>query len=579
MINLKHILTILLLLLAFGAQGQSTNWNQSTPVDLPETGWNKVLCMKNGNTLLFHFEIGKSVHVFVFDSGCKQVAEKKHPCGKLDINNFKTSLFKGLYDINDEAVLFIEQVHLNWTEIVRLRFNSHDGGLIEEKVLGESGGVDKPARFFVMKNKKDNNYAVLISTDQMQFKECTVGIDYYDGSHNKIKQLPLDVPRKDYDYMTVVGAESQSNGIAVTLALTKLALNGTPSHPDANDPNASVYDHYLALYYIPNNAKAPLVKVIDVTKDIYPFYTNYTYNEFAHSLNLLLLSYTDGILRNGIDLQATSLQASLFLKFDEYSLDFGLSRIRNQNAVNTQNTTKDTTAIYEGLPAKMFTNENGLTTLISTAFSRNYNNIGGLAASSMLGTTSVASASSAMSRLSIDSRLRIFETYLTNIAITQLNDDGVEIWGTMLPFNQYFVSHGAYYYTYFNESKRWQEQMMFADMPPQVYDRQFHNFNAYSHNNNTYIIYNDYNENFSKPAGKVADTVFDFSLTNTVCYKVGRRHELTKTYLYGQPGYKEYKSGFIESGDYDDRKSVYASLIRYMKFNKTELKMAWTKLE
>ena len=149
----------------------------------------------------------------------------------------------------------------------------------------------------------------------------------------------------------------------------------------------------------------------------------------------------------------------------------------------------------------------------------------------------------------------------------------------MLPFNQYFVSHEAYYYGFFNESKRWQEQAMFADMPPQVYDRQFHNYNVYTHNNNTYIIYNDYNENFSRPAGKVADTVFDFTLTNTVCYKVGKRHELTKTYLYGQPGYKEYKSGFIESGDYDDRRSVYASLIRYMKFNKPEIRMAWGKLD
>ena len=130
MIHLKHYFAILLLLLSFGATGQTTSWNKTTTIDLPETGWNKVLCMKNGNTLLFHFEVAKSVHVFVFDSGCKQVAELKHPCGKLDINNFKTSLFKGLYDINDEAVLFIEQEHNSWRELVRLRFNSRDGGLI-----------------------------------------------------------------------------------------------------------------------------------------------------------------------------------------------------------------------------------------------------------------------------------------------------------------------------------------------------------------------------------------------------------------------------------------------------------------
>ena len=579
MIHLKHYFAILLLLLSFGATSQTTSWNKTTTIDLPETGWNKVLCMKNGNTLLFHFEVAKSVHVFVFDSGCKQVAEVKHPCGKLDINNFKTSLFKGLYDINDEAVLFIEQEHNSWRELVRLRFNSRDGGLIEEKVISESGGVGKPAKFFVMKNKQDNNYAVLTSIDQMQFKECTVGIDYYDGNHKQLKLLPLDVPRKDYDYMSIIGAESQPNGIVVTIALTKLAINGTPSHEGDYDPNSSVYDHYVALYYIPNNAKAPAVKMIDVTKDIFPYYTNFTYNEFAHNLNLLMLSYTDGVYRNGIELRATSLQASLFLKFDEYSLDLGMSRIRNQMAVNSQLAKPDSAAFFEGLPAKMVTNENGLTTLISTSFSRNYNTLGSQGATALLGATTITSATSTMNRLSIDNRLKIYETYLNNIAVTQLNDDGEEIWGTMIPFNQYYVSHGAYYYSYFNESKRWQEQMMFGDVPPQVYDRQFHNFNAYTRNNNTYIIYNDYNENFSKPVGKIADTVFDFYLTNTVCYKVGKRHELSKTYLYGKPGYKEYNSGLIESGDFDDRKSVYASLIRYMKFNKTEIRMAWSKLD
>ena len=78
--------------------------------------------MKNGNTMLFHFEPRKAVVVKVFDTSHKEIASQKHVCKILDINYFYYAIFKGLYDINGEAVLFMEQEHLNKRQLVRGAF-------------------------------------------------------------------------------------------------------------------------------------------------------------------------------------------------------------------------------------------------------------------------------------------------------------------------------------------------------------------------------------------------------------------------------------------------------------------------
>ena len=120
---------------------------------------------------------------------------------------------------------------------------------------------------------------------------------------------------------------------------------------------------------------------------------------------------------------------------------------------------------------------------------------------------------------------------------------------------------------------------MFEDMPPQVYDRQFHSYNTYVRNRNIYIIFNDYNQNLNNTLEKPGDTVFDFALTNTFCYKINRKKEITKTYLFGTPRYKEYKSSFIESAALDEQRGIYATLVQYKKGTNTDLRMAWATLD
>ena len=103
----------------------------------------------------------------------------------------------------------------------------------------------------------------------------------------------------------------------------------------------------------------------------------------------------------------------------------------------------------------MYTNDNGLSTIVSEGYDR-YDEP--------------------------ETRARYnYETFLGNICITQVNDDGNEIWGTILPKSQCITSYKRFYHP-IEFAKKNEEAFPFYDLPDQVYQNQFLSFNTYQHN-------------------------------------------------------------------------------------------------
>jgi hypothetical protein len=440
---------------------QERKFDFSTPVGFDPGGINKVLCMNNGNTMLFHFELGKPIMLKVFDTAHKRVANTEHLCKELDISMLKTMLFKGLYDINGEAVLFIEQENNGRHSLVRLRFNSHNGKMIEEKTMGRSRSMAKPMKFFVMKNKGEDNYAILYSTDIPQFKDCELHVTYYNAKHESYKEVPLTFDRKKFDYLDVVSAESLPAGVCVSLGLSTLLLNGTanrvktasllPTVQQYDDlsygvtsslENASVYSHHYGMFFIGQDSSRAVSHFVDVSTEVYPYYACSTYNPFAKSVNLLMLSYQDVFYRFGLELRPTAIMGNLFFKLDDENLAADYTWITNKLAGNVLKSRTDTANNFKGLPVAVFTNANGLSTMVSQSFAR-YKNV------------------------ESQQRADVFETYFGDVAITQFDDDGKEIWGTVLPVSQYLKSYRHYYITR-EVSKKRQQLELFGYLHPQV---------------------------------------------------------------------------------------------------------------
>jgi len=537
-------LSVLLCLLVPAAQGQLSKYYISAPTDLKEAGMNKVLCMKSGNTMLFHFEPVKPLTVKIYDTLHKEIATQQQLCHVLDVNVFDRSVFKGLYDINGEAVLFVEQTHANKRVLVRVRFNSETGNIINETVLAESTGTLRPAAFYIMKDKAGGGYSLFYFTDDPEFKKCTAYVEFFNNKHESQKKVALEFDRKAYDYTKVVGAESQPNGNCITLEMAKLVTSGTVR--SAGNSTKEVYDRFVTVFYIPENTTVVRQKTIDLSTETFPYCASYTYNPFAQTLNLLLFNYKEMFQQSLYSEVPDRFGASLLLNLDESDMTLKHNWIKNQAANDYYRQHTDTTQLYEGVPIKMFTNENGLSTIISQGSSQFHN-------------------------------VRKYECYFGKICITQCDDEGKELWGVVLPGGQY-ISSSKRYYSARQLADWWQHQAMFDDLAPEVYNRQFLSLNTYSYKNNCYIIYNDYDKNFNNSITHPGDTVYTFDNTNAFVYKLNKKKEVTKSYLFGEPVPGEYNTSFIESADFDEQKGTYVTLLRCRKNNETTLCMAWCQL-
>lgn len=559
MAGYRCLITLLLCAVVCACYAQQSH-DMSKPLAIKQKGWNKVLCMKNGNTMLFHFEPAKAVIVKVFDSTHKEIASRKHGFnifGKrksfsiLDFLMMERMELKGVYDIDGEAVLFFDQDSHSKHQLVRLRFNGVTGALINEALVGESQSENKRIKYYVMKNKDNDNYEILFCMDKKHPRRSDIYMVYFNSKHESIREVQLNVDRKKYDYLDVIDAESQPNGVMVILGLDKTVLNGRPDEFTPLVQGGALYDHYLSYYYIPEGDSVPVNRVINLSVGVFPFYGLYTYNDYAKTISSLLYSYKPTYYKFGINEITGSISQDLY--FMVHPLD--LSMI--VNPLPYIDTTKATEALTtnnaaNNIPIKMFTNKNGLTTLVSQTVKPFVN---------------------------LETSARVaHEDYFGNISIMQLDDLGDEIWRTVLPFSQYYNSY-QHNYDIKRLAKGWQGQMIFGDFAPKVYERQFLSFNCYTYNRNFYIVYNGNDRDFRKKINERCDTIYNYSTTNACYYKMDAKKNIVRQYLFGEPKAKEYRCSFIEGADFDEKRGVYASLIQYKKGGDISLRMAWSRLE
>lgn len=554
MTQIKITIALLLLVTATVCFGQANRYTISQPTGLKETGVNKVLCLKNGNTMLFHFESSKDIIVKVFDSMHQEIASQNVSCRLLDLAILKDANFKGLFEIGGEAVLFMEQEHLSKYGMIRLRINGNNGKLTDEKLMGESAGQSKRTRFYVVNDKQSDGYAVFFCTDIPLFQDCKMNVAYYNSKHELVKDVPLTVDRKNYDLLEYVSAEWQPEGVCVAVCLKKQLMNATV-HSAANSgtSTAATYSHDVVAFFIADGATTAKSKKVELGPDGYPYYAHFTFNGFARTVNLLLLSYLEYYYKFGNDIQPGAQKTSILFTFDEETMALKYKVIKNEKANLAYKQQTDSTRVFDGLPVKLFTNGNGLSTAVYRSYAQ-HTSVGGTA-----------------------NNANSFDSYLGNLCITQFDDDGNEIWGTVLPGAQFFRSYRHFYYA--DElAKGWQNQVMFGDMPPQVYVRQFLSQNVYSRDKNLFIVYNDVEQNFGNMVPGKSDTTYNFGITNTYYYKLDRKREVTRHRLFGEAT-EEYKSSFIEGADFDEKRGVYAALVQYKKGDDVSLRMGWSYLD
>jgi len=529
---MKRLLFILLALFPFLAFSQS-KFELSEDLKLPHDGWNKLLQMKSGNTLLFHFENRKGIVVRVFDKDHKEIAKEKHLCNVLDINAFDRSFYKGLFEVDGEGVLFISQNIDNKYNMVRLRINGNTAKLIKEESIVTAPNALSKFTTSVVRSEDAGTYSV-VSFNEKSTNEAAgkLQLTIYGNKHEVLADLPVEMPNADYDYISYLGGSIDKNGsVLLATELSKII-----QYPD-------VLDNDIIFYYLPKGGREFLVKKIGIPRGSIPnLKVSYTYNPFVNNINIFVHNKWEGRVKYG-NVMRKGLYSSYVLTIASDSLRdiLGNRRIEYTKAKEYLHNHANPQRDYYGMPFHIYTDNVGMTSIVSI-------------------------------EEDVDSTGLYFpglqEQTNNNIGVTMYNDYGDEIWGAVLPYQNLSSKNDA------------------AKVFGLCSENELSDLQCVNKGRNCYVFFNEPNDNHSNlvitdtidSKYKLKDRKYTYDLTNATYYKIDAKKNITKEYLLNAPVEGEYNHIYAASGGFDEASSTYVTLVECKKDGKTTNRIAWCHL-
>lgn len=518
------------------------DYELSEQVNLPLTGWNKVLQASNGNTLLFHLEARKPMTVKVFNKERKEIASVKYVGKVLDMQALERSELHGVYEINGEAVLFIGQAIYNKETLVRVCFNTETGKLTAEKPIIESQSFKKRLSFSLVRNKIHGGYAVFCMKDLVSNFTDDSFLEVFDEQHNIIRRVVYPTNRKEYDETHHVSTCIGNDGaVAVMFNCNKII----------NYPKIS--ENSIVTCYLGHNDTTFTIMTTKLPQFVGTDYGMFSYDDFAKRLNVFMVGATTIVRNNGLQKIAKPIYSHFMLRYlkeDVSNMDY--SAINYSLAAKQLTNMPDSNNPYRPMPMKVYTNKYGLNTLVSEDIKTNL----------VLNGVSTS------------------HTYIGDVVVTQINEEGREIWSTILPKRQFIKNqlshhslrnrnHFTNFFRYYDPNSDW------------LY--QFSSFNSYmTPDGNYYIIQNDHRNNFAPanpenltPVSTYAQV--GFINTDAVYYKITKKREVTKHYVIEPPATASY-AAMLEGADFNEANATYSALFVENDGGKMIMRMGWRKL-
>ncbi len=211
----------------------------SKPFQEPEF-WTKLLLMKSGLTLMFEITDRDGMKVTTFNEKHAGGIAKPLPL-KTVIKKMQYTDVLGVYEINNQAVVFIQQFEKPNPQLIRVILDPKSGKLISETVIANLpemnegdgfamafGGVDAPG-FDVVKDNSSDAYSVVTYNSFASDANQRIELVAYDGSHKETARAFYNCP-KEYTKLRYLNAYSY--GTAFTY-MAVYGFNGNESDGDS----------------------------------------------------------------------------------------------------------------------------------------------------------------------------------------------------------------------------------------------------------------------------------------------------------------------------------------------------------
>lgn len=540
------LIIYLIAFLLYSISGFSKNYTISDPIDLPQVGINKVLQVSNGNTLLFHLQNNKAIQVFVFDNDGKQIASSRFVGKTINVSTLEKSTLKGIYEINNEAILFLSQELFSKESLIKIHFNTTTGKAVKEDILIESPNITNTYNYHIAFNPNSKGYAVFPMKDlEANFKE-KLYLHIYNEEHQLVNKLLVNINASDYDYVKFSGINKEADGSVGLILIGEKIVQ----YPDILN-RETIVSHFT------NDAQNLNTVITKLPADALPYYSFYTYNEFEKEINVFIVNGIRHIIKHGLEKRHKDIYTPMMLRYNAYDIsDMTYSYIYYEKANKMLYDTlenwseRDTPA-----PTHIFTNKYGLTILLSEEILEN---------------VIINGKSNGLNKVG-------------DIYVTMINSSGKEIWATVLPKTQYIQSKILPH----TIKNRGTSQDLFRHYDPRGdYYYQFLSYNTFTTaQRNTFIIHNDLKKNFDKTIDDYINYVVDEGKgnhllnTDAICYKIKRDKTVEKEYLFEEQPANKSIAAMVEGAHYNEHTNTYATPVQYREDNDYSIRLAWVKFD
>lgn len=545
------ILTLLVLLSIQNAFSQVKNIEYSTPFTEPEKGWYKVMQLSNGNTFFFDFN-NDGVSVTVYKPDRKLAARKNLTSSLWNPKDMKNSTMEGIYEINGEPVIFLQQLNSRQPTLYRIQLNPDNGSISQQQEIGRLpkyklmsgyalalGGVD-PEDFVVEKDPQSDAYAVM---------------HYNSFAHESDKRIELvHYTIKNGKHIEINRAFYGSQGFKYTNYIGMCVTADKSIHMAAYGYNTKASggeDSRVIISRVSPGEKSFTHKNIEFTDDFKETDGLMVFNPYTNIIQLFTLTYVKKEKQINYLLPYVSYidpQTLQVLKKVTLPIDGMMAYMKSKSMTEDDE--------YRGTPVNMLINSDHSTTFLLEDKTE----------------MSINSSSTAIG--------------FGNIGVVKLDHSGKETESFGIMKKQVATGHPT---ELFYHAKRGKGLWSYVTrrgttMYTPEDNRSFYSYDYINTStNNTYIIYNDHRDNYipNKPINRSQDLNIIKRVSESIAtFKKIQSSKIDTDYLFGKPA-NDNVTAFcnVESAHFRKETGVYASLMVKRNGREKKAYISWVTFE
>lgn len=530
-----------LLFMVPSIHAQTPQIQKSEGFDEPDNGYNKVIMLKNGNTMFFHFARKSGIEINVYNQQRKLTATQEVESELWDSKKIRRITVAGLYEISGEVVLFVIETEKRTPTLYRMRFNGNTGALVKEDELGSSTQSKmklftvETNSIFIEKDPESECYSVIFFNGYSKEADEKIRVLHFDGAHKQLSAAYYDSPDEDYKYLRYIGAVTDGKMRLYLAAYGANSLKGRDGKVYISCLNAG--------------SKTFVTKSLKFTEDFKDTKSVMAYNRGNNSLQLLTMSFVDG--HTGFLSTNTRYNYMSFMSYiDPETLELKSVKPLSGEKINAYSKDVLNTQLeYKGTPQDMIINKDNSTTIISEELTRY--------------TIRSSNGKSSYTR---------YFTHMGTLAVNELNADGTEKNGFCVRKLQEVEGH---YYPLYISSRtkgRWNILQGYAE------NNSYMSFDYVNTDKNRYVLFNDNDRNFDREEeDKRRKLVKKVKNLNTICYSLNGKG-VNKFFLFGDPKETELSNKIhLDASDYSKETNTYATVLVEKDGRDRSAKIVWVK--